>query len=100
MKFLVSFSTHLTLFLGRLSLLAWLVFLVSSVIYCRYKKDVQVLHPVVEKVKGMKKALIPRNVTKLKSHLGFQNLNIVATFAVAVETQPILVLENQKANIN
>ena len=53
----------------------------SAPVYVGYKKDVQVLHPVTEKVKGMKKALIPRNVTELKSHLGFQNLNIVATFA-------------------
>ena len=81
------------------------MFLVPSVVYLRHKIDAQGLHLVVEKVEAVKKAPTPRNMTELKSYLGHlsgillsfpsQPLNIVGTFILAVEMQPILVLERR-----
>ena len=55
------------------------MFLVPSVVYLRHKIDAQGLHPVGEKVKAVKKAPTPRNVTELKSYLGLL-LYIILSF--------------------
>ena len=44
--------------------------LVSSVTYLGHRIDAEGLHPVQEKLKAVKNAPEPRNVTELKSYLG------------------------------
>ena len=46
------------------------VFMAPSLVYLGHKIDVEGLHPVPEKVKAIREAPTPKNVSELKSHLG------------------------------